>query len=849
MSTVDDDYSDVSFDGSASSSAKDEPPTLDETLFDMSLFKLFMAYMKSHQGIPNLNFLKQVRLLRIFNARRDVWVSQAIKLIWTFVAETAPMPITCSEEVKKKLINMSWDPDAELTLDKDSFSVAFGEVYNTVVPHFRNWISTEEWREAVPFQHIAPPTFSVVLASSTLRVLFNKFLKSQLGSDSDGTASRIYHLWKFCIIANDFRDGKYNHSAHIEGKKKKGEADGGDGDKSEKSEKSEKPEDGGKINPEEYAKRLYKKYKHQVSLPYDGSIPYAVYIIRALDHAIEEFDRSTLFAKWVGLKQYQGVDYQAKIVHQTLDADGYVEPPTCAGSICSSMLPFILILLSGTEKGLNLQFMVDVLKFHRTYANFEKSEKSTTASSSVHESQTQSSTETESSRKDMVEEARRIYAKFLESGEMYCDPRLVEEVRAALSKSGGKGVTPSMFRKCGAFIYQHSEHSWGRETRATIGWTNKSYDNRGRAARAVEEEFSMKVLPEGIDLQLVPNIDDVLNCPELAQDFGEFCGKQVAVAFADWQKAYAEYFQAPINHRRPILLRLVDAFAECVACYPHLQPIQDLFEREVKKRERVSDSVLVYYTAAGIRATAQKYLLRWLVEHSMKWKTAQWTPVQNIVFSDLTLTYGMGTVERTIEEEALKGKSGLSKYLAKRQVKKQSVSHVRTSPAKDLGGLSKTVFATGSAMDMMKFGKDFGKSGGATDTDAIAADRFVITVPSLADTLSAPFMRNFFENSYLISVLSASEIPLWQDLNTFFCKYSTMSSEDVMEAQNEMRKEAERICTKYETILKNVSQIRERLAKQKVIFPQFFRSYEMELYAEVHSQFEKVLQESGWKSS
>jgi len=834
----DDDFSEDSFDES-SASVRDEPPTLDETLFDISLFKLFMTYMKSQNAAGNLNFLKQARLFRLYNAPREVYAQFGIKIIWMHFVDCAPMPVTCSPEVKKKLVEIALDPELEATLDKDTFSVAFGEVYNAVIPHFRNWVSTNEWRDAVPFHRLAPPTFNIVLTSSTLRVLFNKFIKAQLENDSDGVASHAYHLWKFCLIANDFRDGKYSHSSHLESRKRKGEAAG-----SEKSEKSSKSSmsiktDDGETSPEEYAKRIYKKYKHQVSLPYDGSIPYAVYIIRALDHAVEDFDKSALFAKWVALKQYQGVDYQAKIVHQTLTAEGFAEPPTVAGAMSSSMLPFFLVLMAGTENGMGLEFMVDVLKFRRDYAQNDKSASTT---------QSEKSSSTDTGRKEMVEEARRIYAKYLEKGDIYCDPKLVEEVTAALSKSGGKGVTPSMFRRCGAFVYHRAEHSWGREARATVAWANKSYENRCRAARAIEEEFSMKVLPEGIDLQIVPNLDDVLQCPELSQDFGEFCGKQVAEAFAAWQKTYGEYFQAPVHQRRPILLRLVEAFDLCAKCYPEtVQPVQDFFEKVVKDHEKVADSVIVHLTGVGIRATGQKYLFKWLVEHNMKWKTVPWTPAQNVMFSDMTLAFSMTSIEKKIEEEALKGKSGFSKYLAKRQVKKQSVANVRTAPSRELAGPSKTVFATGSAMDMMSFGKDFGKSGGAKDYGSISSDQFSLSVPSLADTLAAPFLRNFFENSFLGSVISTSEMALWEALTAFFCKYSAMKCEDLCEAQDDMRKEIEAICEKYHTLLKNSEEIKERASKQKIIFPHFFRPYEMELYAHAHAEFEKTLHEKGWK--
>jgi len=714
----------------------------------------------------------------------------------------------------------------EVSLDKDSFSVAFGEAYNTVVPHYRDWLLTEEWREAVPFHHIAPPTFSVLLTSGSLRILFNKFVKSQLDNDSDGVLAHAFHLWKFCIIANDFRDGKYIHLSHIDGKKKKK----GDEDEEGSDEKLDVEE---AVNPEDYAKRLYKKYKHQVSLPYDGSIPYAVYIVRALDHAIEEFDKSALFARWIGLKQYQGVDYQERIVHQTLTKEGYAEPPTLAAALTSSMFPFFVVMLKGTECALNLEFLADVIKFGRKYDAFSKSNPNISSGSMS----------SDSSRKDMVEDARRIFSKYLDSGDMYCDPSLVEEVRTTISKSSGKGVNCHVFRKCAAFIYQRSEHSWARQCRATILWSNRSYDNRSKSARMVEEEFSMKALPEGIDLQMVPSVDDTLANDELMWDYAGIAGKEINDVFAKYRAAYEEYFTAPVNKRKPLQEKVASAYSEVDKLVTDLEPIARYFAKEAAQRDRLTDSVFSYLSGSIISAVAKKFYLRWLIEHSMKWKSVPWTPVPSITYSDMTNSYGMVMIEKKIEEEALKGKSGFSRYLAKRQVKKQTVANVRTAPAQDLAGPSKTVFTTKGAGDMLAFGK----LKGASDLKAEQGDESVLYVPSAADTLSSPYLRRLFEAQHLSSALSATDMKLWEALCHFYERYSAMDDDKLIECQDEMRGKIEKICDKYQTLLKKSAEIKERAKKLKFIFPQFFRAYELELYGEYHSAYEKALRSKGWK--
>jgi len=811
-----DEYSDASFSDSAASS-RDEPPTLDETLFDISLFVSFMNYMKSQQAAPSLQFLKQARLYKMLNAPRAVYSKFALQIIWTFFLDCSPMPVSVSADVKKKIKEIAFDPEAEVTLDKDVFSVAFGEVYNTVVPHFRNWISTNEWRESLPFHRIAPPSFNIVLTSGTLRVLFNKYIKSQLDHDGDGSIAHAFHLWKFCIIANDFRDGKYSHSSHLESKRKK-KSDSTE-DMPEKSEEGEeKPE-----NPEEYAKRLYKKYKHQVSLPYDGSIPYAVYIIRALDHAIEEFDKSTLFEKWTSLKQYQGVDYMAKVVHQTITKDGFAEPPTLAGAMASSMLPFFLVMMKGTEAGLNLEFLVDILRYCSNFESLEEKSSSQSKGSSAG-----------SSRSEMVDEAKRIFAKYLDSGDMYCDPHLVEEVRTAI-KAGSKHITPKLFRKCGAFIYQRSEHTWAREARATFDWVIKSYDNYSQSTREVEEEFSLKNLPEGFDLQIVPSIDDVYGNPDLYKDYTQYVNERSDRLYERFLIPLREYSSSSVQTKKASLQKLMSVFSDATTIYPELTATSNLISKEVAKRECVAETVVHSVLASLIRTGAAHFYKKWLVEHSMVWKKSHWSPVAAIKFGDISLIMGMSAVETKIEEEALKGKSGFSRYLAKRQLKKQAIATIRSGASVKLPQ-EKAIIDT-----QLGIGKSEMIDPKNIDVSLAAV------VPGIDDTLSSPYMRTFFQHAIMEKVLGVEQLELYKALSDFYKKYDVMSNEDLCDSQKQMLGEINEICAKYKRLLPRPDEVKERAKKQKILFPNFFRPVELDLYGRYHTAFEEGLRQKGWK--
>jgi len=829
MTSIDDELTDSSFEGS-SVSTKDDPPTLDETIFDVGLYNLFLNYMKSQQAAGNLMFLKDARNYRMINQPREVLVHQAGKLIMSYFSPVAPFPVTISDEVKKQMIEYAFDPVAELQIDQNIFSAAFGEIYNAVVPHFRNWISTNEWREAIPFHRIPPPSFSVVLTSGTLRVLFNKYIKSQLERDAEDSASRAFHMWKFCIIANDFREGKLTHESHLDSKKKKkakGESESSD-TASVQSSKDGEGEGEKKMKPEEYAKRLYKKYKHHISLPYDGTISYSVFIVRALDQTIEEFDKSAFFNRWIDLKPYQGVDYQAKTVHQSLTPEGYAEPPTLAAALTSSILPLFMSVVQGSEQGLNLEFLTDILVFHQRFRKFDPSKSSTSSSSQ------DSSESSQVTRTDMIEEAKRIFSKYLEKGKMYCDPGLVDEIRGLITKGSGKGVNPTMFRKCGAFTYHRSEHTWCREARATFGWVGRSYDNRSKNARGVEEEFSMSLLPSGFDLQLVPSIDDVIDNPSLNESYYAYLNKQTDNLSDRFTLPFIQYFKTPVHERKPILNKIMGVFAEAAEKFPELAAPSSMISTEVAKRDRVTDCVVATLCASVVRGGARRFYKNWLIENSMVWKTAKWTPAAAVRYGDLFLLVGLNAVESEIEEEALKGKSGFSRYLAKRQLKKQAIHNLRTAPAAELKN-SSMVLNTGNTPR------------GAGDSDSKASGAAItLVVPSIQDTLSSVYLRQLFTRMYLDTALSTTEVTLWEALCEFFKKYESLENEKLVDAQDEMRQEALDLCAKFKALIRNGSEVTERVKKQKILFPQLFRPLEEELYSKYHADYEAGLRKKGW---
>jgi len=565
---------------------------------------------------------------------------------------------------------------------------------------------------------------------------------------------------------------------------------------------------------------------------YDKTMPHAVFIVRALDHVIQEFDKSELFARWVGLKQYQGVDYQAKIVHQSLTPEGYAELPSLAASISSSILPGFMAILQGTEQGLNLEFLTTILMFHRKFKHFDTN----SSSSSTVSSASSDSSEGGKTRKDMIEEAKRIFTRFLEKGEMYCDPGLVTEIRNLVTKGSGKGVHPAMFRKAGAFIYHRSEHTWCREARATYDWVGRSYDNRSKITRDIEEEFSLKNLPENFDLQIVPSVDDIYSNQELFKDYIAYVDEHADGAFTQFLVAFREYFASPVHSRKSALDKILKAFSDTAKTFPVMGQVSEGISKEICNREQVPDSIV--YTLIGLcaRAGAGEFYKKWIVEHSMVWKATDWSSAAAAKVSDLSLIMGMSTVETKIEEESLKGKSGFSRYLAKRQMKKQSIAYVRAANA---GSASKKkANSQNGAFDMMTM-MDPSKS--------LEKKLSEHTVPSISNTLSSLYLREQFQRIHLDTALDTTGMSLWEAFFKFYQKYVSMSNEDLCDAQENMRKDIIELCDKYKAVIPKSNDVKERAEKMKIVFPHFFRPVEMEIYGKLHEEYEALLRKNGWK--
>jgi len=192
----------------------------------------------------------------------------------------------------------------------------------------------------------------------------------------------------------------------------------------------------------------------------------------------------------------------------------------------------------------------------------------------------------------------------------------------------------------------------------------------------------------------------------------------------------------------------------------------------------------------------------------------------------------MSTVETQIEKDALKGRSGLSRYLAKRQIKKQSVAAIRASTAaKPQEG--------GQSLLEAVVGKNLDKS--AEDKSS------AFFIPSIYNTFSSLYLRRLFLHVYLDTALTTSEMGLWDAFYKFYEKYVSMDNEQLVEEQGNMLKDINELCDKYKSMIPQYEKVKEKAKNQKILFPHFFRPVEMEIYGSLHAEYENFLRKAGWK--
>ena len=856
-------------------------------------------------------FLCQALYFRMLRAPHHVLVKEAQHIVWTYLSEFSQTPINVSSEEREALMEVCFDPDAEAAVTNTVFRDTFTAIYNLVLPNYREWLTTNEWREVGHFHHIPPPTFSIVLDSAELVKIFSHYLRGLLKTCTSDTLNDMEQLWHFCLIANDFRNGNMTHEAELADAKDAGSSrKKGDGDAAGAG------SGGGKeMSKEEYAKRLYRKYKRVVPLPHDRSMPYAVYVVAALDKSIEMFDGSPLFTRWLSQKQYIGVDFQSRMIHQTLTPEGYAVPPSFAAAISSSMGASLSVSLQDTDGFCGCQFIMELLNFeslaHGASSPSSSSSSSSTMGSGLLKSPalmmmgmgaTGENSAVVCTKKEVLEDAKRIFQTYLEDSKksgLYCDPALVEEVKAALKAAGkSKSVRSDIFHRAGAYVYNRGDHLSGREWRASLIWTNKSYDNNCRRAKEILAMFDRKQLPAGTDFKLVPAIDDVLANDALKADFEAFIPAELRTFLAKYHAQMLKVIQLPYDQRAEEAESAVMLMAAGATQMKDLAPFYKAISKGIAGRTKISNGPFTLFFYVLVNTLAKLYYRDWIAARVDVWSTAQWSPVAAVVFSHMDTVPSTTDYTSKLGAEgkrgwaALFGRRGAKKHLPPKSPAYGAAKSVLVVPPSEQMGAASPLFngasggsgGSGSGLAGGGFSRTFTSLPGspeptarhshshaalpsasssgpgiANSEDSLSSSNMGRSMPSLQtllmppvptirDTLSSAYLRQLFQENFLDARLPDDMMELWKRLCAFYSKYEPMAGSDLEASQDSMRTDASAILDRYESFMKNGYFLRSHIAKKGLMTASFFRDEECNQFRQYYSAYEAFLRQRGWTS-
>jgi len=805
----------------------DEPPTFDEMLYEPRLFELFAKYMASQQAAENVMFLRQVYQFRMYRAPKKVLNYEAQGIAWGFVSESSPSPVNVSAEERESLMEICYDPEAESRITSAVFREAYQAIFALTLPHYRDWLATNEWREVGHFHHIPAPTFAIVLETPELSDLFSQFLKTRHKSSGPDPLIDTDQLWTFSQIAKDFRNGDLTHESEI--------LDGKDADK-------------GPLSKEEYAKKLYRKFKKVMPIPHDSSMPYSVYVVSALNKAIEVFNSAPSFQRWLSLKQYIGVDYLLKTVHQTMTPDGYAVAPTMASAMASSMRVPMGMLVADTDGAKAYAFILDLLEFENLIRGIQPGKKPVSSTSLI-------DSPAVSAKKEVIDEAKRIFKTYLEdttkSG-MYCDPAIVEEVKTAMKAVGkSKTIRSDIFHRAGAFEFHRLNRMFGREVRAGLAWTTKSYDNNSRRAREISTLFDIRQLPDDIDFRLVPSVDDLLMNENLKKDFEAFIPREMSRIYEDYYATYTKIIAMPPEQRGEEVENVVMLMGAGASKFKELEIYYKTLSKGLAGRKSICNSPFLMWLYALTDSLISLYYRDWVDKRYAFWSKEHWNPARDAVFSRLSLSYSAGDASHKGGQEK---QHSFGLFRRKKQPVPQSSSkNVLVMPPKENSGSSLSTPATGASSSRSRSSASLADVGDSANSDlsdlddsSIAAGSLMPPIPTLEETLSSTFLRKILVANYLETHLPEDDMVLWKKFSAFLEKYQPMSDSDIESCQDEMRAAALEILDKHESFMKKGYFLRSHIQKKGLITPAFFREEEVNLVRRFYTGYENMLQQKGW---
>ena len=118
-----------------------DAPVLEEVLDSLPLFRSFLKYTAAQYASENLLFLKQATMYARLRRPHNELHREALRLVWSFVAEAATTPVNISSDNRTRLEQIFWDYEGKALVDNHIFDASTREIRALIDTDFRNWLA------------------------------------------------------------------------------------------------------------------------------------------------------------------------------------------------------------------------------------------------------------------------------------------------------------------------------------------------------------------------------------------------------------------------------------------------------------------------------------------------------------------------------------------------------------------------------------------------------------------------------------------------------------------------------------------------------------------------------------
>jgi len=568
-------------------------------------------------------------------------------------------------------------------------------------------------------------------------------------------------------------------------------------------------------------------------------------------------------------RAWDPVEVLKMTLQQSKDEEGFVELPTLAGALLSPTLgPLMMNHFKDSDKAQEMRYLLETHDFFSRFHNIERKRNS-------------------QERKDMQNEAKRLFDKFIQFNGISIPQKMKNELTVAVFSFAGFKITPTIFQRSGAWIYNRIERSWFREIISLLLWVDHDFDNHSQKAQEMEDLFNIKNVGD-CNLGLVPHPDDIIGNKELwdcfkrivpSNDFNNRCMEFVR-DFKSLEHASSETVIAEIE---PLVSKLKIIAKDL----PEIGVIQSELEQNAADPRNFNISVFSMPCHMVLKVLMEQYYGSFVKRCKLIYRKISWTPVKILTFvgsdsiGDTSCIPSVG-IAATISSRAPKEKRrwGFSGFGKQRSQPNTGSVTIPTSTSSTFPGSPTSSMVAGSPVQTKTASPIIGlRSPGSPSTDSllskpldtVASDdegdmvnsrhhhhmsvpssvpksvpEFTMEVPTFPETFASTHLRRLFYGCFLEMRLGDDEKALWNALCKFHSDFACLTDAEVTARQDEIIKAALKVLSSYPQLPDHDELVAALSEKRYTVSSHFFFDTERKLYGQFHASYQSFLSHNKW---